>query len=148
MSVAEKNSKVASVANFIPSKFWSLSQGVLEVLCSHCPIKDSSGCFTLSFTFQLCYKPLGKLQMVTKSQKVHISTDDGLPNFTISTLLKIGSGFPKVAGIRSSLKKVLNLSRNRSFILWMQSIHNVNIYKKPSFPMRVSLIVLATITLT
>ena len=33
--------------------------------------------------------------------------DDRLPNFTISTLLKIGSGFPRVAGIRPSRKKYL-----------------------------------------
>ena len=38
-----------------------------------------------------CYKPLGILQRVTKSQKVHISSDDGFPNFITSTLLKIGS---------------------------------------------------------
>ena len=86
--------------------------------------------------------------MVTKSQKVHISKDDGLPNFIISTLLKIGSGFPRVAGICPSLKNVYNLSSNRSFILWVQSIHQINICRKPSFPMKVSLIVLATLTLT
>ena len=45
--------------------------------------------------------------MVTKNQKVCISKDDGLPNFTISTLLKIGLGFPMVAGIRLFLKKYL-----------------------------------------
>ena len=45
--------------------------------------------------------------MVNKSQKVHISKDDGLPNFTILTLLKIGLGFPRVAGMRTSLKKYL-----------------------------------------
>ena len=31
--------------------------------------------YTLPFTLQLCYKPLGILQRVTKSQKVHISSD-------------------------------------------------------------------------
>ena len=34
--------------------------------------------YTLPFTLQLCYKPLGILQRVTKSQKVHISSHDGL----------------------------------------------------------------------
>ena len=103
----KKNSKITSVANFIPRKFWSLSQGTSKVLCSHCPINDSSDCFTLSFILQLCHKPLDILQMETKSQKVHISKDDELPNFAISTLLKIGSGFPRVAGIRPSPKKYL-----------------------------------------
>ena len=32
--------------------------------------------YTLPFTLQLCYKPLGILQRVTKSQKVYISSDD------------------------------------------------------------------------
>ena len=30
--------------------------------------------YTLQFTLQLCYKPLGILQRVTKSQKVYISS--------------------------------------------------------------------------
>ena len=32
--------------------------------------------YTLPFTLQLCYKPLGILQWVNKSQKVHISSHD------------------------------------------------------------------------
>ena len=32
--------------------------------------------YTLPFTLQLCYKPLGILQRLTKSQKVHISGHD------------------------------------------------------------------------
>ena len=34
--------------------------------------------YTLLFTLQLCYKPLGILQRVTKSQKLHISSHDVL----------------------------------------------------------------------
>ena len=34
--------------------------------------------YTLPFAFQLCYKPLGILQRVTKNQKVHILSNDGL----------------------------------------------------------------------
>ena len=135
LSATERNSKVTSVANFIQSKFWSFSQNVSKVLCSHCPINDSPGCFTLSFTLQLCHKPLGILQMLTKSRKVHISKDDGLPNFAISTLLKTASGITNIAGIRPSLKKYL-IWINRFFILWLQSIHQTNIRRKPSFPMR------------
>ena len=33
---------------------------------------------TLPFTLQLCYKPLGILQKVTKSQRVHVSSHDRL----------------------------------------------------------------------
>ena len=32
--------------------------------------------YILPFTLQLCYKPLGILQRVTKSQRVHISSHD------------------------------------------------------------------------
>ena len=34
--------------------------------------------YTLPFTLQLCYKPLGILQRVAKSQKVDISSHDVL----------------------------------------------------------------------
>ena len=34
--------------------------------------------YTLPFTLQLCYKPLGIMQRVTKNQKVHLSIHDGL----------------------------------------------------------------------
>ena len=37
--------------------------------------------YTLPFTLQLCYKPHGILQRVTKSQKVHISSQDELQKF-------------------------------------------------------------------
>ena len=107
LSATERNSKVTSVCNFFSSKFWSLLRRVLKVLCSYCPINDSSVCFKLPFTLQLWYKPLGIVQMITKTQRIHISKDDGFANFTTSTLLKIGSGFPRVAGIRPSMKKYL-----------------------------------------
>ena len=34
--------------------------------------------YTIPFTLQLRYKPLGILQRVTKSQKIHISIYNGL----------------------------------------------------------------------
>ena len=40
--------------------------------------------YTLLFTLQLCYKPLGVMQRVTKNQKVLISSHEGL-----KTLLNI-----------------------------------------------------------
>ena len=65
--------------------------------------------YTLLFTLQLCYKPLGILQRVTKSQKAHISSHDGLKNFLTSNFLTIGprvseSG-DRVTKICSSLTK-------------------------------------------
>ena len=38
LSAAERNSKVTTVVNFIPSKFWSLPQGILKVVLLHSPI--------------------------------------------------------------------------------------------------------------
>ena len=38
---------------------------------------------TLPFTLQLCYKPLGILQRVTKNQKIYISIRDKLPDINI-----------------------------------------------------------------
>ena len=143
LSTTERNSKVTSVAHFIPRKFWCLSQEVSKLLCSH-PIKDSSACFTLPCTLQLYYKPLGILQTVTKSQKFNISNDNGFPNFTILTLLEIGSSVSQSSSNTSFPEKMLNLSSNRCFILWPQSSHKTNICRKPSFPMKVSLIVRET----
>ena len=64
-------------------------RGTLGLCCVH--IAQLITIYTTLFTLQLCYKPLGILQRVTKSQKVHISSHDGLQNFTTSTLLTIGS---------------------------------------------------------
>ena len=35
-----------------------------------------SAMYAIPFTLQLCYKPFGILQGVTKSQKVHVSIHD------------------------------------------------------------------------
>ena len=67
-------------------------RGTLGLCCVHiAQLMTHSAVYTLSFTLQLCCKPPGILQRVTKSQKVHISSHDGLQNFTTSTLLTIGS---------------------------------------------------------
>ena len=47
-------------------------RGTLGQLMTHPAI------YTTPFTLQLCYNPLGILQKVTKSQKIHISSHDGL----------------------------------------------------------------------
>ena len=45
--------------------------------------------YTLLFTLQVCYKPLGLVQIVKRSQKVHISSHDGLQNFIKPTFFNI-----------------------------------------------------------
>ena len=48
------------------------------MLCSHCPINDSFGYLHNTVYLAVIYKPPDILQRVTKSQKVHISSHDGL----------------------------------------------------------------------
>ena len=54
-------------------------RGTLGLCCVHiAQLMTHPAIYTLPFTLQLCYKPLGILQRVTKSEKVHISNHDGL----------------------------------------------------------------------
>ena len=54
-------------------------RGTLGLCCVHiAQLMTHPAIYTLPFTLQLCYKPLGILQRVTKSQKVHISSHDVL----------------------------------------------------------------------
>ena len=54
-------------------------RGTLGLCCVHiAQLMTHPAIYTLPFTLQLCYKPLGILQSVTKSQKVHISSHDEL----------------------------------------------------------------------
>ena len=59
--------------------------------------------YTTPFTLQLCHKPLGILQRVTKRQKVHISNHDGLENLLninfFDTGHKVSQKGNRVAGI-------------------------------------------------
>ena len=53
-------------------------RGTLGLCCVHiAQLITHPAVYTLPFTLQLSYKPLGILQRVTKGQKVHISTHDG-----------------------------------------------------------------------
>ena len=55
-------------------------RGTLGLCCVHiAQLMTHPAVYTLPLTLQLCYKPLGILQRVTKSQKVHISSHDILP---------------------------------------------------------------------
>ena len=54
-------------------------RGILGLCCVHiAQLVTHPAVYTLPFTLQLCYKPLGILLSVTKSQKVHISSHDVL----------------------------------------------------------------------
>ena len=54
-------------------------RGTLGLCCVHiAQLMTDTAIYTLSFTLQLCYKPLGIQQKITKSQKVHISSHDVL----------------------------------------------------------------------
>ena len=54
-------------------------RGTLGLCCVHiAQLVTHRDVYTLPFTLQLYYKPLGILQRVTKSQKVHISSHDVL----------------------------------------------------------------------
>ena len=106
------------------------------MLCSLCPIKDSSGYYRLLFTFIP--------ERVTKSQKVHKPSHDGLQNFITPTFLDTGpmifQSENRVVGISSFPHKILNLSSNSSIIFWLQLIHHINICTKPWFPIKIFLI--------
>ena len=69
-------------------------RGTLGLCCVHIPqLLTHAAIYTLPFTLQLCYKPLGILQRVTKSQKVHILSHDVLQklhNTNMLALLDIG----------------------------------------------------------
>ena len=54
-------------------------RGTLRLCCVHiAQLMTHPAVYTLPFTLQLCYKPLGTLQRVTKSQKIHITIHDVL----------------------------------------------------------------------
>ena len=70
-------------------------RGTLGLCCVHIgQLMTHPAVYTLPFTLQLCYKPLGILQRVTKSHisiKVHINqVMMYYKNFITSTLLDIG----------------------------------------------------------
>ena len=54
-------------------------RGTLGLYCVHiAQLVIHAAVYILPFTLQLCYKPIGILQRVTKSQKIHISSHDVL----------------------------------------------------------------------
>ena len=64
----------------------------LGLCCVHiAQLMSHPAVYELPFNLQLCYKPLGILQRVTKSQQVHISSHGGFQDFITSILLTIGT---------------------------------------------------------
>ena len=54
-------------------------RGTLGLCCVHvAQLMTHPADYKLPFNLQLCYKPYGVLQTVTKSQKVHVSSHDVL----------------------------------------------------------------------
>ena len=79
-------------------------RGTIGLCCVHiAQLMTHPGVYTLPFTLQLCYKRLGILQRVTKSQKVHISSHDGLKKLQNINLLDIG---PKASQGRSWVAEI------------------------------------------
>ena len=57
-------------------------RGTLGLCCVHiAQLVIHPAVYTLPFTLQICYKPLGIFQWVTNSQRIHISSHDALQNF-------------------------------------------------------------------
>ena len=107
--------------------------------------------YTTAFTLQLCYRPLGILQRVTNSQKVHISNHDGLKNLhTINLFWHRSQDFPeREQSIRnfslpqSRFLRTIDLFFFKQFYmnycwsisLWLPPIHHINICEETWFPM-------------
>ena len=117
------------------------------MLCSHCQLMTHPAIYTIPFTLQLCYKPLGILQRVTKSQKVHISDHDGLEKLhSINFVWHKSQGFPKRKQNSTNLPlPQWNFLRTvdlllfkqffKSIILWLPFIHHINICRETWFRM-------------
>ena len=72
-------------------------RGTLGLCCVHiAQLMTHPAIYTLPLTLQLCYKPLGILQRVTKKQKVHISSHYGLKKLhNINFAWHRPQGFPE-----------------------------------------------------
>ena len=77
------------------------------MLCSHCPINDSTGWLHIAVYLVDMLKPLDIFQRVTKSQKAHFPSPNGLQNFITSTVVNISPSSSErgdsVTGISPSL---------------------------------------------
>ena len=90
------------------------SRGTLGLCCVHIvQLMTYPAIYTLPFTLQLTYKPLGILQRIIKSQNVHISSHDDLQKLhNISLALSRSQGFP---GSECSNRNLLFFPLNTKF---------------------------------
>ena len=69
-----------NIGEFLKAIFWYHSNYTRRnpwvMLCSHCPINDSSDCLHITLYLAVMLQASCILQRVTKSQKVHISSHD------------------------------------------------------------------------
>ena len=87
--------------------------------------------FTLPFILHLCYKSLAILQRVTKSQKVHFLSHDGLQNFTTSNFVNIGPRYLPQGVLKVFLHTGLNVYKESSGDSWFVT-NNLLVYYKLS----------------
>ena len=81
------------------------ARGTLGLCCVHInQLMTHPAIYALPFTLQLCYKPLGILQRVTKTQKVHISSHDGLKKLQNINLLEMKG--PKASQRKSRVAEI------------------------------------------
>ena len=95
------------------------------MLCSHCPINDSFGYLHNTVYLAVIYKPLDILQRVTKSQKVHISSHDGLQKLhNINFVWYRSQGFPEwEQNSRNSPLLQPNFMRAIDLLLFIQQVY-------------------------
>ena len=85
-------------------------RGTFELCCVYiAQLMTHTAIHTLPFTLQLCYKPLGILQRIIKSQMVYISSRD--KNYTTCILITV----TKSGSVITSWFRLNSLSTELSF---------------------------------
>ena len=110
-----------NIGDFLKTTFWyhnyDTKRNPWVMLYSHYPISDScSYYYTLPFILQLCHKPFGILQRVTKGQVMMYCK-----NFMTSTLLNIGPKVFSESGYRTRtflLPHLLFFENNQNPFSW------------------------------
>ena len=96
------------------------------VCCVHiAQLMTHPAIYTIPFTLQLCYNPLGILQRVTKSQKAHISSHDGLQKLhSIKFVWHMSQSFPeRLQKISNFPLPQSNFLRTKDLLLFKQRVY-------------------------
>ena len=78
---------ILKICKQLPFDIMAMTRGeTLGLCCAYTAhLMTHPAIYTLPFTLKLCYKSPGIMQRITKSQKIHISSNVGLQTFhTIS----------------------------------------------------------------